>query len=296
MVIQIVTDNGSAFVTAAKLLMKKFNLYWNLCAAHYIDLIFKDIGKKPSVTDMINNARKITNFIYNHGWLLAQMRKYCGGDIVQLGITRHGVGSNSELLQVVHNVFAKLDPTTESFGQFGSKLVFFQDAKREFDDQAAIVPRSTMVPATLNSHQEVDSTSVGHSSRPSAIGTSASGYDGSRGGIDDGDHGSRRVGSSIRAIGKPYKGRERTVKPYSEELLSGSYESMSIGTQFNDFSNEANVYPSHVMSYGQSSSSIDEEYGMSRCSPSAQISYQVLYQMERGFEIKTWGTLSILSM
>ena len=86
------------------------------------------------------------------------------------------------------------------------------------------------------------------------------------------------------------------MKPYSEELLSGSYESMSIGTQFNDFSNEANVYPSHVMSYGQSSSSIDEEYGMSRCSPSAQISYQVLYQMERGFEIKTWGTLSILSM
>ena len=35
---------------------------------------------------------------------------------------RHGVGSNSELLQVVHNVFAKLDPTTESFGQFGSKV------------------------------------------------------------------------------------------------------------------------------------------------------------------------------
>ncbi|RVW84183.1 hypothetical protein CK203_045284 [Vitis vinifera] len=291
MVIQIVTDNGSAFVTAAKLLMKKFNLYWNLCAAHYIDLIFKDIGKKPSVTDMINNARKITNFIYNHGWLLAQMRKYCGGDIVQLGITRHGVGSNSELLQVVHNVFAKLDPTTESFGQFGSKM-----QKENSMIKRRLYQGQPWCPATLNSHQEVDSTSVGHSSRPSAIGTSASGYDGSRGGIDDGDHGSRRVGSSIRAIGKPYKGRERTVKPYSEELLSGSYESMSIGTQFNDFSNEANVYPSHVMSYGQSSSSIDEEYGMSRCSPSAQISYQVLYQMERGFEIKTWGTLSILSM
>ena len=35
-----------------------------------------------------NHARKITNFIYNHGWLLAQMKKYCGGDIVQLGVTR----------------------------------------------------------------------------------------------------------------------------------------------------------------------------------------------------------------
>ncbi|RVW75460.1 hypothetical protein CK203_061508 [Vitis vinifera] len=33
----------------------------------------------------------------------------------------------------------------------------------------------------LNSHQEVDSTSIGQSSRPSAAGTSASGYDGSRG-------------------------------------------------------------------------------------------------------------------
>ena len=37
----------------------------------------------------------------------------------------------------------------------------------------------------LNFHQEVDSTSVSHSSWPSAIGTSASDYDGSRGGTDD---------------------------------------------------------------------------------------------------------------
>ena len=37
----------------------------------------------------------------------------------------------------------------------------------------------------MNSHQEIDSTSVGHSSKPSAAGTSASGYDGSRGGTDD---------------------------------------------------------------------------------------------------------------
>ena len=46
----------------------------------------------------------------------------------------------------------------------------------------------------MNSHQEVDSTSVGHSSRPSAVGTSASGYDGSRGGTDDG---SDNVGGDI---------------------------------------------------------------------------------------------------
>ena len=81
-VVEIVTDNGLVFVKAGKLLMKKFNLYWTSCVVHYIDLIFKDIGKRPNVTNVINNARKITNFIHNHGWLLAQMRKYCGRDIV----------------------------------------------------------------------------------------------------------------------------------------------------------------------------------------------------------------------
>ena len=66
-VVQIVTDNGSAFVKAGKLLMKKYNLYWTPCAAHCIDLMFEDIGKRDSVAQLIGNGRKITNFIYNHG-------------------------------------------------------------------------------------------------------------------------------------------------------------------------------------------------------------------------------------
>ena len=73
---------------ARKLLMKKYNLYWTPCAAHCIDLMFEDIGKRESVSDLITNAQKITNFIYNHGWLLATMRKVCGGDIVRSRATR----------------------------------------------------------------------------------------------------------------------------------------------------------------------------------------------------------------
>ena len=68
--------------------MKKFKLYGTPCAAHCIDLLFKDIGKRPSIVNVIRSARKITNFIYNHGWLLEEMRKYYGGDIVWLGATR----------------------------------------------------------------------------------------------------------------------------------------------------------------------------------------------------------------
>ena len=87
-VVQIVIDNGSTFVKARKLLMKKYNLYWTPCVAHCIDLTFEDIGKRENVSHLITNARKITNFIYNHGWLLATMRKVCGGDIVHPGATR----------------------------------------------------------------------------------------------------------------------------------------------------------------------------------------------------------------
>ncbi|MBJ6942027.1 DUF domain-containing protein, partial [Vibrio cholerae] len=65
-VVQIVTDNGSVFMKVGKQLMKNYNLCWTSCAVHCIDLIFEDIGKRSSVIKVINNARKITNFIYNH--------------------------------------------------------------------------------------------------------------------------------------------------------------------------------------------------------------------------------------
>ena len=68
--------------------MKKYNLYWTPCATHCIDLMFEDIGKRESVFDLITIARKITNFIYNHGCLLATMKKVFGGDIVHLRATR----------------------------------------------------------------------------------------------------------------------------------------------------------------------------------------------------------------
>ena len=61
-VVQIVTNNGSTFVKAGKLLMKKYNLYWTPCSAHCIDLMFEDIGKgatlPTSSTIMIGCLRK----------------------------------------------------------------------------------------------------------------------------------------------------------------------------------------------------------------------------------------------
>ncbi|CAL8136761.1 unnamed protein product [Prunus armeniaca] len=73
-VVHIVTDNGLAFVKAGQMMMERYPIYWTPCAAHCIDLIFEDIEKQESVANVINKARKLTNYIYNHSWLLAQMR------------------------------------------------------------------------------------------------------------------------------------------------------------------------------------------------------------------------------
>ena len=35
---------------------------------------------------------------------------------------RHGVGSDPELLQTIHEVFTKLDPTAELLSQFGNEV------------------------------------------------------------------------------------------------------------------------------------------------------------------------------
>lgn len=86
--VQIVTDNGSNFKKAGKKLMEKHNLFWTPCAAHCINLMLKDMGKLDTLRKAVEDARTITNFIYNHGYVLAMMRERCGGDIVRPGVTR----------------------------------------------------------------------------------------------------------------------------------------------------------------------------------------------------------------
>ena len=164
-----------------------------------------------------------------------------------------------------------------------------------------------------------------HSSRPSFSGTSTTGYDGSRGeGTNDGsdtgndggdivdrqisqyplspfigeddfthatqdeDHGFRRCGPGIGAIRKPYRGRQRRMAHHNEDLLSASFESMSIDTQYNDSSNDGNIFPPNTMTYDQPSAnpsaSIDEEYGMINYPHAEQMPFHIPYQMQQGFQ------------
>ncbi|XP_057970336.1 uncharacterized protein LOC131159441 [Malania oleifera] len=89
-VVQVVTDNEAAMKAGGKLLMQKRpNLYWTACAAHCIDLILEDIGKKSNVKKVLEDARTITSFIYNHTWTVNFMKKFTNNrELLRPAITR----------------------------------------------------------------------------------------------------------------------------------------------------------------------------------------------------------------
>ncbi|GKU88834.1 hypothetical protein SLEP1_g3051 [Rubroshorea leprosula] len=89
-VIQVVTDNGSNYVLAGKLLQaKRKNLFWTPCAAHCVDLILEDIGKLPIIKRTLERAIFLVGFIYNHTSALSLMRTFTKKkELVRHGVTR----------------------------------------------------------------------------------------------------------------------------------------------------------------------------------------------------------------
>ncbi|KAL0907910.1 hypothetical protein M5K25_022364 [Dendrobium thyrsiflorum] len=84
LVVQVVTDNASAYKAAGHMLMEKWkHLYWSPCAAHCIDLILEQLGDLPQHKNALSKAKKITKFIYNHSWVLALMRKFSKKEIIR---------------------------------------------------------------------------------------------------------------------------------------------------------------------------------------------------------------------
>ncbi|CAH9140124.1 unnamed protein product [Cuscuta epithymum] len=89
-VVQIVTDNATNNVLAAKYLKEKRpNIFWSGCAAHTIDLMLEGISKLPKFKKVIDQAKTLTIYIYAHHKTLAMMRSFTKKrDIVRPGITR----------------------------------------------------------------------------------------------------------------------------------------------------------------------------------------------------------------
>jgi hypothetical protein len=88
-VVQLVTDNGSNFKAAGRILMERIpHLFWTPCATHCMNLLLQDIGEIKQFNTVINSAKKVSRFIYKHGRILDLMRKEIGGDLVRPAVTR----------------------------------------------------------------------------------------------------------------------------------------------------------------------------------------------------------------
>ncbi|XP_076910441.1 uncharacterized protein LOC143568088 [Bidens hawaiensis] len=89
-VVQIVTDNASNIMGAAKLLNEKRpTIFWTSCATHTINLMLEGIATLPRYQKVLTKAKALIVFIYAHHKTLAMMRNFTKKrDIVRPGVTR----------------------------------------------------------------------------------------------------------------------------------------------------------------------------------------------------------------
>ncbi|XP_062102910.1 uncharacterized protein LOC133813893 [Humulus lupulus] len=88
-VIQVITDNASAYKAAGRLLMeKRKSLYWTPCAAHCIDLMLEKIGELLQHKNALLKVKRVRNFIHNHPWVLSLTRKFAKKDLLRPAVTR----------------------------------------------------------------------------------------------------------------------------------------------------------------------------------------------------------------
>ncbi|KAJ4978989.1 hypothetical protein NE237_009769 [Protea cynaroides] len=98
-VMQVITDSGEQYIEAGKRLTETFpTIYWTPCSARCIDLMLNDFGKFEWINVILEQAKSITTFVYNHLEVLNMMRGYTyGKDFIQPAITRSA--TNFTILQ-----------------------------------------------------------------------------------------------------------------------------------------------------------------------------------------------------
>jgi phage-related holin len=89
-IVQIVTDNGSDYKKAYKMITHKFLIVWQSCLAHMINLMLKAVGEFLKHKVVILIGRRICRWLYNHNKLHAMMRAAIGGELVKWNATQFG--------------------------------------------------------------------------------------------------------------------------------------------------------------------------------------------------------------
>jgi hypothetical protein len=90
-IVHIVTNNGFNYKKACRYLTNEHHhIAWQSCLPHTINLILKTIGDLPDHEFVINSAKLIARWLYNHGKLYTMMKNAIGENMVRWNVTRFG--------------------------------------------------------------------------------------------------------------------------------------------------------------------------------------------------------------
>ncbi|XP_062191201.1 uncharacterized protein LOC133894997 [Phragmites australis] len=90
-IVQIVTDNGSNYKKACQVLRREYPaITWLPFVAHTINLMLKSVGDFREHDIVIQSARAISRWLYNHSKLHEMMKAAIGGELVRWNATRFG--------------------------------------------------------------------------------------------------------------------------------------------------------------------------------------------------------------
>lgn len=107
-VLQIVTNSDEHYVEVGKRIADNFpTIFWTPCATHCVDLMLEDFRELEWISTILEQARSISRFIYNHSLILNMMRRYTFGvDIVVVGPTRSSTdfATLKRMVSVKHNL------------------------------------------------------------------------------------------------------------------------------------------------------------------------------------------------
>ncbi|KAL1207419.1 hypothetical protein V5N11_007013 [Cardamine amara subsp. amara] len=112
-IVQVVTDNATNNVAAAKILkQKRPRIFWTGCAAHTLDLMLEGISKLPGFAKIIDQAKAVTIFVYAHHKTLSMMRTFTKKiDVVRPGETRFAT-----CFLTLHSLYDKKAQLKSMFG------------------------------------------------------------------------------------------------------------------------------------------------------------------------------------
>lgn len=101
-IVQVITNNTETHIVAGRRLTDVYpTLFWSPCSTRCIDAILDDLAKLDHVSQILEQAKSITGFIYNHAMVLNMMKTYTGGRNLVLASTSRSLTNFKTLSNLV---------------------------------------------------------------------------------------------------------------------------------------------------------------------------------------------------